>query len=107
MTETTSDTNGLQAFRDRNALIHAVRAALKGTGLEIRELANTLVICHPGHPDYGRIYITYAHGEVSHRRTIWAYLGGLDSDAISCPDTEPCVDIQTITNTLNGRVGGA
>ena len=51
---------------------------LKGTGLEIRELARELVISNPGHPGQGRIYVTYATGEVSHRRVVWDYLGCID-----------------------------
>ncbi|HEY3953683.1 MAG TPA: hypothetical protein VGM53_09925 [Streptosporangiaceae bacterium] len=100
MTQTTSKRNELQAFRDRNALIRAVRTMLRGSGLDIRELADRLVISYPGHPEHGRIYVTYAHGEVSHRRTIWDYLGRLDGIASTSPDAEPCVDIQTIINAF-------
>jgi hypothetical protein len=105
MTQTASDTDTLQAFRNRNKLIRTVRAKLKGSGLEIRELANALVISHPGHPEYGRIHITYAHGEVSHRRTIWDYLGCLDGNASTGADDEPGVDIDMIVNMLTGRTG--
>jgi hypothetical protein len=103
MTQPARDTDELRAFRDRNTLIRTVRTMLKGTGLDIRELANGLVISHPGHPERGRIYITYARGEVSHRRTIWDYLGYLDSSTSASPDAEPCVDIHTIISILNGR----
>lgn len=101
MTQTTSETNELQPLPDRNALISAVRTMLKGSGLDIRELANQLVISRPGYPEHGRIYITYAHGEVSHRRTIWDYLGYLDRIADTSLDAEPRVNIQTIIRTLH------
>jgi hypothetical protein len=102
MTQPASDTDHLRAFRDRNALVRTVRTMLKGTGLDVRELANELVISDPGHPDHGRIYITYARGEVTHRRTTWDYLGYLDRTARS-PDAEPCIGIQAIIDTLTGR----
>jgi hypothetical protein len=105
MTPTASDTNTLQSFRDRNTLMRTVRALLKGSGLDIRELADTLVISHPGHPEYGRIYITYATGEVSHRRTIWDYLGCLDGYGSTDPDAEACVNADAIINAL-GAGGG-
>jgi hypothetical protein len=105
MTQTASDTDALQAFRDRNKLIRTVRTLLKGSGLDIRELTNALVISHPGHPEYGRIYITYARGEVSCRRIIWDYLGCLDNNTSTSPDVDPCVDVHMIINILTGQQG--
>ncbi len=102
MTQTASDTDALQPLRARNTLIRTVRTLLKGTGLDIRELANELVISHPGHPEHGRIYITYTTGDVSHRRTIWDYLGHLDGYGSTDPDTEACVNADTITAALAG-----
>jgi hypothetical protein len=103
MTQPASDTAKLQALRERNALIRTVRAKLKGRGLDFRELANELVISSPGHPEHGRIYITYACGEVSHRRTVWEYLGHFDGIVSASPDAEPCVDVQAIISILTGR----
>jgi hypothetical protein len=100
MTQSTGDTDILQAFRARNTLVRTVRTMLKGTGLDIRELANELVISHPGHPEYGRIYITYVRGEVSHCRTVWDYLGRFNGNASTDPEAEPCVDVHAIVTTL-------
>jgi hypothetical protein len=105
MTQTTDETNILQAFRDRNALIRAVRTKLKGSGLEIRELTNHLVISHPGHPEYGRIYITFATGDVTHRRTLWDYLGHLDGYGPTEPDADPCVTATQIIAALGDEAG--
>jgi hypothetical protein len=81
--------DALQALRARNTLVQTVRALLQGTGLDIRELASELVISHPGHPEYGRIYITYTKGEVSPRRCTWDYLGHLDGYGPTDPEAEP------------------
>jgi hypothetical protein len=105
MTQTVSDTDALQPFRDRNTLIRTVRTLLKGTGLEIRELANELVISRPGHPESGRIYITYATGDVSHRRTIWDYLGCLNGYGSTDPDAEARVNADAIISALGGGGG--
>jgi hypothetical protein len=101
MTQTSSDT--LQALRTRNTLIAAIRAQLKGTGLDIRERENELVISRPGHPEYGRIYITYSRWEVSHRRALWDFLGRLDGHPSSVPDAEQRVTMDTILRNLTGQ----
>jgi hypothetical protein len=103
MTQTPIDADALQAIRARSALVRTVRALLKGTGLDTRELTNELVISSPGHPDHGRIYITYANGDVSHRRTTWDYLGRFKSQPGTNHDTEPGVDADTIIATLSGQ----
>jgi hypothetical protein len=93
----------IQALRARNQLTRHVRALLKGSGLDIRENDNQLVISRPGHPDHGRIYITYATAEVSHARTTYTYLGHLDTPDTpgSDPDDdEPHVDTGTIIRKL-------
>jgi hypothetical protein len=76
---------------------------MKGSGLDIRELENQLVISTPGHPEMGRIYITYKKGEVSHRRTVWDYLGYLDGCGDDSEKTEPGVTAETIIGILAGQ----
>lgn len=97
--------DSLQSFRARNTLIREVRTLLKGTGLDIRELANELVISNPGHPEQGRIYVTYATGEVSHRRTIWDYLGYLHGHGNDGEGAELTVSAEKIIHILTGRNG--
>jgi hypothetical protein len=103
MTQTAADTSTLQALRARNALVHTVRTLLKGSGLDIRERARELVISNPGHPEHGQIYITYAGGEVSHRRTTWDYLGHIHGHATTNPDDEPPIHTGTIISALTGQ----
>jgi hypothetical protein len=105
MTQQTYETGALQAFRERNALIRAVRTLLKGSGLDIRERARGLVISNPGHPEHGRIYITYISGEVSHCRTTWDYLGHIHGHGSADPDDEPPVNTDTIIGALTGQPG--
>ena len=102
MTQPAVGSGAFRSIRARNTLVHTVRILLKGTGLDIRELASELVISDPGHPEHGRIYITYAHAEVSHRRTTWDYLGYLDGYGSTDPDAEPGIDARTIVATLIG-----
>jgi len=61
------------------------------------------VVSHPGHSERGRVYITYATGDVSHKRTIWDYLGRLDGYGRPDPDAEPPVDTAAIITALSGR----
>jgi hypothetical protein len=102
--QTASDEDELERARARNLLIRTVREKLKGHGLDIRELAREMVISSPGHPEKGRIYINCATGEVSHRLTVWDYLGyftGYDSNHHS---DDLRVDLNKIIATL-GRPG--
>jgi hypothetical protein len=94
----------LQAHRARNSLIRTVRDLLKGSGLDIRELANELVISHPGHPERGRIYITYASAEVSLRLPVWDYLGYLEGYGSDDHDPELLVDAAKIIRALGGQL---
>jgi hypothetical protein len=57
--------------RAMNALHAMMREMLAGSGLEIRQLKNELVISNPDNPDKGRIYINYITGEVSWKRPVW------------------------------------
>jgi hypothetical protein len=107
VTQAHGDADVLQAARARNLLIRRVRELLKGSGLDIRELASELVISNPGHPEQGRIYITYVTGEVSHKRVVWDYLGYLDGAAASDPEAEPKVSAETITGRLAQGQGEA
>jgi hypothetical protein len=102
MTQTPAEPDPLQALRARNTLIQTVRTLLKGTGLELRELASELVISYPGHPEYGRIYITFAKGEVSLRRCTWNYLGYLDGYGPTDPEAEPHLTAEQIIALLTG-----
>jgi hypothetical protein len=97
--------DSLKAFRERNALIRDVKNRLKGSGLDIRELVNDLVISYPGHPEKGRIYIPYASAEVSLRRPTWEYLGHLEGHGSNDHDPELCVDAGKIIRTLTGQDG--
>jgi len=99
MTQTPSDTSAVQALHARTTLIQAVRTQLKGTGLDIRELASHLAISRPGHPDHGRIYITYSRGEVSLRRCTWNYLGYLDGYG-NDPETNPSLTAEELIALL-------
>jgi hypothetical protein len=105
MTPTVSNTNAFQVLRARNMLVQAVRTQLKGSGLDIRELETELAISSPGHPDYGRVYITYANHDVSHRRTIWDYIGRFDIQPGIPGDSDPSVDAHTIIAMLTSRAG--
>lgn len=99
----TSDADAVQAVRARFALVKTVRTLLKGSGLDIRELASHLVISVPGHPEHGRIYITYLTGEVSLRRCTWDYLGCLDGYGGDDPEAEPTLTADKIIAALTGQ----
>jgi hypothetical protein len=93
----------LELCRARGVLSQQVRALLRGSGLEIRELVNGLAIRNPRDPDRGCIVISYTTGEVSWKRTIWEYLGPLQGhEPNDDPDREPAVDAATIIRTLTG-----
>ncbi|MGH3157986.1 MAG: hypothetical protein ACRDNF_15610 [Streptosporangiaceae bacterium] len=105
MTHPADDPDPIKALRARNRLARTVRAALKGSGLDIRDNDNQLIITNPGHPGHGRIYITYARGDVSHGRTIWTYLGHLDRPGSNPTPDEPPIDTDTIIRKLTGQDG--
>jgi hypothetical protein len=84
-------------------LIQNVRARLRGSGLDTRELTSHLVISFPGHPDHGRIYINYTNGDASLRRCTWEYLGQLDGYGSTGPETEPGLSAEQIIATLTGQ----
>jgi hypothetical protein len=107
MTQPVPDTDAVRALRQRNLLSRAVRAMLKGSRLDIRELTNHLVISDPGHPDHGRIYISYANGDASLRRCTWEYLGHLDGYGSTDPDAEPALGAERITAILTGQPDSA
>jgi hypothetical protein len=102
MTHPPDELTWIQICRARSHLHRAVATLLRGTGLEIRELANHLVIYNPRDPEKGRIYITYTTGEVSHRLVTWDYLGTLHTTEPD-PDREPSVDTAQIIATLTGQ----
>jgi hypothetical protein len=103
MTQTPSGTDALQAVRARTRLIQTVRTLLKSSGLDIRELTSHLVISRPGHPDLGRIYITFANGDVSLRRCTWNYLGHLDGYGSPDPEAEPTLPAEKIIAMLTAQ----
>ena len=89
----------------RGVLRQRVEALLRGSGLEIRELASSLAIINRRDPDRGRIYISYASGEVSWKRTTWDFLGRLQGyEPDDDPDREPSVDAATIIATLTAAL---
>jgi hypothetical protein len=96
----------LRAVRARSALVRTVRTLLQGSGLDVRELASAVVISKPGHPDQGRIHITYAGGEVSLRRCTWHYLGYLEGYGSPDPEAEPCLSAAKIIAALTGPQDG-
>jgi hypothetical protein len=102
MTQPASNPDALADFRARNTLIHQVRDQLKGTGLDIRELAKELAVSNPGHPEKGRLYINCATGEVSHRLPVLGYLGYLNGYGGDRDPDEPRVDADKIVSTLTG-----
>ncbi|HEY1918587.1 MAG TPA: hypothetical protein VGH27_23685 [Streptosporangiaceae bacterium] len=99
--------DSLQSFRIRNRLIRDVRAGLKGTRLETRELTDRLAICNPRDTELGRIYVNYARAEVSLRRTVWEYLGCLQGYGSSDPEAEPGIDAAKIIGILTERNEGS
>jgi hypothetical protein len=106
MTQPDHDSTTIQAFRARNTLIQAIKTGLKGSGLDIRERDTRLVITDPGHPEHGRIHITYATGDVTHQRTIWQYLGQIDGHTPTDPDAEPTITPDKIITTLTAPPAG-
>jgi hypothetical protein len=106
MTEMICETDRFAAFRARNELIRTVRERLKGKGLDTRELENDrLVISSPRHPEKGRVYLNLRSGEVSHRRTIWDYLGHLDGHAGEHETPDSFVTVDTIIGLLSVQDG--
>jgi hypothetical protein len=104
MTHPPDEPTGIQKLQARTALRKKLETLLRGSGLEIRELASNLAICNPGDPDKGRIYVGYVSGDVSHKRTLWSYLGPLQGyEPSDDPDREPAVDAATIITTLTGQ----
>lgn len=93
----------IQICQARSALRRQVDGLLRGSGLEIRELATCLVIYNPRDPDKGRIYITYTTSDVSHRLVTWGYLGTLRGYDGDDPDREPAVDAAAIITTLTSQ----
>lgn len=109
MTQVPDELPAVRLCQARNKLMAVARTLLAGSGLEIRDLERSLVICNPRDPDRGRIYISYVTGEVSLTRTLWDYFGYLQGCASALeadPDSEPVADAQTIINALCGHGGG-
>jgi hypothetical protein len=90
--------------RAMTTLRRKVDALLRGRHLEIRELTSALAIGNPGHPENGRVHITYATGDVSVKRVIWQYLGPLQGYEPDDPDREPGVDAAQIIAILTGEI---
>lgn len=110
MTHSSAAPDPCAAVRARSKLIDRVRADLRGTGLDIRDRNSALVISHPGHPDQGRIYITYTTGEVSLSRPVWHYLGRLPGhhpDGAPEAEADPTVDAAAIVAALTGAAPAA
>lgn len=100
-TDPTANPDSFEAVRARNRLVDQVRAALSGARLDIRDRTSALVISNPGHPDNGRIYITYTTAEVSLSRPVWRYLGRLqEHDRDHDPEAEPTVTAAAIIAAL-------
>ena len=104
MTHGPDESTGADLCRARNTLRQKVDTLLRGHGLEIRELTSALAIGNPRDPAKGRIHITYATADVSHKRVTWDYLGPLQGhEPDDDPDREPGVDAATIIATLTGE----
>jgi hypothetical protein len=105
MTHQPGEPDAVRALRARNTLIRTVRTGLKGSGLDTRELTSHLVISDPGHPDHGRVYITYVNADASLRRCTWDYLGVLDGYGGTDPGAEPGLTAEQIIAILTGHAG--
>lgn len=103
MTTGPDELTWVQICRARATLRQHVEDGLRGSGLQIRELAAHLTIHNPDDPDKGRVYITYASGDVSCRCITWEYLGSLQGYDGDDPDREPGVDATAIIATLTGQ----
>ncbi|HEY1914818.1 MAG TPA: hypothetical protein VGH27_04510 [Streptosporangiaceae bacterium] len=104
MTRGPDEMTWIQICHARSMLRRTVGDLLRGSGLEIRELANALSIGNPSDPEKGRVYIMYATGDVSHRLVTWDFLGPLHGyEPGDDPDREPSVDAAKIIATLVGE----
>jgi hypothetical protein len=104
MTHRPGELSADEKCRAMTTLRRKVDALLRGRHLEIRELTSALVIGNPGHPENGRVHITYATGDVSVKRAIWQYLGPLQGyEPGDDPDREPGVDAAQIIAILTGQ----
>lgn len=107
MASADAEPTAVELCQARTRLRQVVGELLAGSGLEIRELKKELVIRKPRDPDKGRVYITYATGEMSLQRTVsdyWGYLDGHGRPPSADPDTEPGIEVGQIIGTLGGRV---
>ena len=105
-----TEVTAIQLCQTRSRLRRTVGDLLAGSGLEIRELERELVISNPRDPQKGRVYITYASGEVSLRLTIWDYWGYLDGygrPLWADPDSEPGIEASRIIDALGGGAGNS
>jgi hypothetical protein len=104
MTHGPDELSAIEPCRAMTTLRQKVDALLRGRHLAIRELTTALAIGNPGHPEKGRIHITYATGDVSLRRVTWEYLGPLQGyEPDDDPDREPGVDAAQIIAILTGH----
>ena len=101
MTQTTGESDIFARFRARNELVRKLKEQFRDQGLDIRERDNEVVISSPGNPENGSVHFTLATGEVSHRRTLWDYLGYLPGYGSGDPD-EPAVDTDAIAAIFTG-----
>ena len=59
----------------RERIKQAVAKLIEGTGLQVEELANELVITNPDDPEAGRLHVDFEHGFVSWERVVWDFWG--------------------------------
>jgi hypothetical protein len=104
MTQPPDEHTDIQHLRARTTLRRNLDPQLRGHGLDTRELTTALAIGNPGHPEKGRVHITYATGDVSIKRVTWEYLGPLQGyEPDDDPDREPGVDPAQIISILTGH----
>jgi hypothetical protein len=101
VTQTRDEPDIFARFRARNELVRKLKEQFRDRGLDVRERDNEVVISSPGHAENGSVHFTLATGEVSHRRTLWDYLGYLPGYGSGDPD-EPAADTDAIAAIFTG-----
>lgn len=107
MTQALGESEIVRLCKARGALHQMMATLLAGTGAEIREREHDLVIRDPQRPENGRIYISYATGEVIRKWTVEDYCGSLAgySGPASGQGSSRTIDRETIISMLGREQG--
>src|SRR5580700_10571506 len=62
----------------RERVKQLVAKLVDGTGLEVRELTNGLVITNPRYPERGQVHVAFADGYVCWERVAWDFWGTIE-----------------------------